>query len=438
MKNQHDIPKAVYHGKWSVPQRNSIMLCGKLLYKPYMGTLYYYGNKESVLELYFEPPLSNESLDGNIDVIHGFDTKKTNFSVFNAKSGRDDGDFKKWVIKSNAVVIGYEPKPVHSLDEELYSHCFVEYPYLRNWAFKDVFNKPTQNGFSWDISKGLDFEVEVEDGVKLAICSCTIPSKTDWSLTVEQTTKLMFVSEKPLSINKFNSLITILSRFLSVATFSLQSPTEVSFKRKNAAYPWLREQLLMPQGRITQPQGVVIKYDGIVEKNPSIIRKWFDNYEQLAPIAKYLVQAVAEQKDEYDAPDFLIIAQALDGYFKRFINKKNGKNVKQYEHQLKELLKRFAKVRVLKKCYFDATKFAHSRNKYSHLIPDNETKNVEKAVEGEELFYLTQKGIVLLTCCILDSLVLSIEDINTCLNGSILESMIDNMPPQYLYPEDMF
>lgn len=437
MKNQHDIPKAVYHGKWSVPQYVTTLLLGKPYSKEYMGTLYYYGDRESVLELYLEPPLINEGLSHDIFVINGVDTYRQKISVFDVVVDKNDTDLRKWVIKSDKILIGYE-EPAKSLNENLYTICLLEYPYLRHWAFKDVFNKPSQNGFSWDINKGLDFEVEVEDGVKLAISSCAIPSKTDWSLTVEQKTKLMFVSDKPLSINKFNSLITILSRFLSVATFSLQSPTAVSFRRKNAKFPRCWERLLTNQGRTTQPQDEVIKFDGIVEKNPSIIRKWFDNYEQMAPIAKYLVQAVAEPKDEYDAPDFLIIAQALDGYFKRFVNNKNGKNVKQYEQQLKELLKQFDKVRVLKKCYFDATKFAHSRNKYSHLIPDNETKNVEKAVKGEELLCVTQKGVVLLTCCILDSLGLSTEDINTCLNGSILEGMIDNMHPQYLYPEDMF
>ena len=54
-----------------------------------------------------------------------------------------------------------------------------------------------------------------------------------------------------------------------------------------------------------------------------------------------------------------------------------------------------------------------TRHKYSHLIPDSDTK-LKKAVDGEELYCLTLKGKILLTCCILDNLGLTIEEINQC------------------------
>ena len=67
---------------------------------------------------------------------------------------------------------------------------------------------------------------------------------------------------------------------------------------------------------------------------------------------------------------------------------------------------------------------AHTRHKYSHLIPDSDnSKNIEKAVSGEELYLLTKKAVALLTCCILDYIGLSIDEINKCLEGSRVKQM---------------
>jgi hypothetical protein len=155
----------------------------------------------------------------------------------------------------------------------------------------------------------------------------------------------------------------------------------------------------------------------------------------MAPITKYLAQAVTEQKGEFDAPDFLIVAQALDGYFKRFVNKKDGKDIRKYDDQITKLLEYFKDVDALRACNLDAKVMAHSRHKYSHLIPNDETKNVEKAVSGEELYYLTRKAIVLLTCCILDNLGLTIDEINICFKDSAVEEIVHDIPFWYIEEE---
>ena len=118
------------------------------------------------------------------------------------------------------------------------------------------------------------------------------------------------------------------------------------------------------------------------------------------------------------------------------MNKKDGKDTKQYEHQIKKLLEHFGGVQLLQKCKLDAKVLSHSRHKYSHLIPDTETKNVEMAVSGEELYYLTRKSIVLLTCCILDFLGLTIEEINECFKNSIIERIVNDIPFWYIENED--
>ena len=418
-----------YHARWYVPEYSSVYQ--KVINKKYMGTLYYYGNKDSVLELYIVPPIISESISDS-NIVFGLDADKRKFSIFNAKSVHAF-DFRKFVFKAEYFVIGYEPEPVKSPHEKLYTRCYVEYPYLRNWAFNNVFQQEEINkSFTWNISNGLNFVAEIEEGIRLRITSSETHKKEEFKFSIEQTTKIYFESDEPQSIYKFTTLIAEFSRFLSIATFSKHSPTAVFLNRKDARYPHLVEQLMFPVKTTEMPQGNVIKFDKIVVRKPGILRRWHECYEQMSPITKYLEQTVTEQKDEFDSPDFLIIAQALDGYFKRFVNKKDGKDTKQYEHQIKKLLEHFKGVEALQTCNLDAKVLAHSRHKYSHLIPDDETKNVEKAVSGEELYYLTKKGIVLLTCCILDNLGLTIDEINSCFENSVIARIVNDIPFWYL------
>ena len=431
MNNKPNTPIA-YHGKWTIPQYNDLFM--RTINKEYMGTLYYYGDRESELELYLEPPVYHESIS-NADIIYGLDAVGRRFSIFNAVLDNRQ-DFRKWVFRAEYFVISEEREPVKSQNEELYALCIVEYPYLRDWAFQDVFQKENiTNSFSWDISKGVNFVSEIEDGIRLRLTSYEQHNNAGYKFSVEQTTKVYFESDKPLSIYKFATLIVEFSQFLSIATFCKQSPSAVWLRRASSKYSFCREQLVFPVRQTYKPRGVVIKFNELVTKRPEILQQWHETYKQMAPITKYLAQAVTEQKDEFDAPDFLIIAQALDGYFKRFVNKKDGKNTKQYEHQIKKLLEHFKGVEMLQACNLDAKVMAHSRHKYSHLIPDDETKNVEKAVSGEELYYLTRKGIVLLTCCILDNLGLTTEEINICFEDSVIEDIVNDIPFWYTEEE---
>ncbi|MDO5496735.1 MAG: hypothetical protein Q4F45_02535 [Alistipes sp.] len=428
MNNKSNTPIA-YHGKWTIPQYNNLFM--KKINKEYMGTLYYYGDRDSELELYLEPPIHNESISSS-DVIFGLDAYGRKFSVFDAKIV-GGGDFRKSVLKAEYFVISREQEPVKSYEEELYTQCYVEYPYLRDWAFRNIFqeDRSITNSFSWDISKGLNFEVEIEEGIKFKIVSSETHQNKGYEFSVEQTTKLYIEANKPQSIYKFATLIVEFSRFLSIATFSKHTPTAVYLKREKSKYPLWFEQLMYSVKSTNKPQGDVLKFNKIVIKKPEILRRWHECYEQMAPITKYLAQAVTEQKNEFDAPDFLIIAQALDGYFKRFVNKKDGKNTKQYEHQIKKLLEHFKGVKALQACNLDAKVLTDSRNKYSHLIPDDDTKSVEKAASGEELYYLTRKAIVLLTCCVLDNLGLTPEEINVCFEDSVIEDIVNDIPPWY-------
>ena len=60
-------------------------------------------------------------------------------------------------------------------------------------------------------------------------------------------------------------------------------------------------------------------------------------------------------------------------------------------------------------------------------MPDEDTKNTERAVSGGALFRLTLKAMALLTCCILNNLKLTTDEINQCLEDSELSRIIDTI-----------
>jgi hypothetical protein len=154
-----------------------------------------------------------------------------------------------------------------------------------------------------------------------------------------------------------------------------------------------------------------------------MLAKWHEVYTELSPIVKLLFNNANE--DIYDSSNFVGLAQGLDGFFKRFVNRLDGKDTRKYEDGIKKLIERLKDVNVVKACKIDARQLRDTRDKYTHYLPECEKPN---ALEGDELLWLTHKCRVLLTCCILDCLGLTNEEINTCCKNSAVENIVDNIP----------
>ena len=179
------------------------------------------------------------------------------------------------------------------------------------------------------------------------------------------------------------------------------------------------------------------------EKLPKMLNAWHENFERIAPISSYLITSL-QKKNSFDVPDFLIIAQALDGYCKRFgkykkksdllkeqvkDNHKKGRDkCSQYESDINTLLAQFTDVKCIQECHIKPLVLTQSRDKYSHLLLD---EHKPFAVEGEDLFWLTEKCKILLTCCILNMLGLTNREINLCCEQSPISQIIDSLPPEF-------
>ena len=229
---------------------------------------------------------------------------------------------------------------------------------------------------------------------------------------------------KPYSIQLFLRQIEEFSQFLSIALYCDQNPTKIEFTNERNETEGV---LLFKKEASVDPQVFsLIKFGILKDKLPAMLKTWHLNFESIAPISSYLINSL-KKKNRFEVPDFLIIAEALDGYYKRFMNKKNGKDIRQYEKQIELLLNQFKEVKAIKECNINPKILKDTRHKYSHLYPDEEKS---LAVEGEDLYLLTEKCKILLTCCILNMLGLTNKEINLCCDQSPISQILYSLPSE--------
>ncbi len=425
MNNQPQI----YHGEWWVPavlDPNILAFCkeprnAKGLERVYSGTLTYYGSEDSTLELHHYPSNFSAHLFHQNDVMWGVDANGHIFTLFNATITRRTGiDFSTTHFVVGLVLIGAH---VHCGDEALFNKCVVQFPYLRNWAFQDMIKGPDINLDSFSTPTPL-LETKLEEGIWWRLQQYQPVERTIHDLTITQTTEFEIETTKSQSIKWFLTQIEAFSQFLSIALFCDQNFTSIKFDND---YPW-NEKILLCKKQVSEIPGLfsLIKFDLLKDKLPSMLKVWYDNFERVAPITSYLIQSL-QKKNRFEVPDFLIIAQSLDGYFKRFENKKDGKDHQKYEDGIKILLEQFEGVDCIQKCNIKPNVLKDSRDFYSHLYPDEEKKS---AVDSEDLYWLTEKCKVLLTCCILNMIGMTNEDINLCCENSPIQDIINSLPPE--------
>lgn len=397
------------------------------------GTLYIQDNYESELEIIFYPQHQGviARAYNRYDVIWGEDICGTKYTLFNCLRTQIR-NFTEYKFSPSFILKG---EHLSTLDVKCYNRCQVKYKHLKNWI------KPNRVHTKYSDDKSKTFitidkninesllEVQIDPNIILSINERISHFDTGCEKKITQDTYLQFNSNSRLSLSNYLELTAEFSQFLSIALFKEQNPIKIEFY--NEENPSNKTELLFKNRPSYDPHFYfLIQAETFKKKLPDIIKNWHKNYYPMSCISRYLIKSFGESVT-FDYPDFLIIAQALDGYFKRFINKKNGKDIRKYKDQIDILINYFKEVDAVKKCKFNSEIIAHSRNKYSHLYNDEEEK-AQKAVDGFELYWLTQKCLILLTCCILHCNGMDIDEINTCCNGNAIQSIIDAMPIEYL------
>ena len=406
--------KQVYHGIWRVPDGVPRFQDSEL-----MGTLTIESDGSSKLEVYIiQRKMPSFRSYREYAVIWGDTADGIKVTLFGASSIRNDNkpEMFSMEFKVNKVFLGAHLK---TGDEELFDFSLIKFQYLRNWAHTSGY-QPYGLLMSTDlrVNNMLILDAQIEKGLQLKIHQHYDIMGGQFEQRAIQTAFITLHASKMISANHFAEVAGKLSQFLSLALFSHQAPYEFIVIQNGASQ---YNKVYQKTGDSTNPYNYsLIPFNELHDKLPTILTRWFDNYDQLSQICHYLLSTMRD--DEFDAPDFLIIAQALDGFHKRFLNKRKGKDLRKYKEQIDAMLEEFRDVRAVTNCHIDSDVLANTRHKYSHLIPDNEDKGNE--VSGHELFRLTQKAKVLLTCCILDLLGLTHKEIDLCFEKSVFKSVI--------------
>lgn len=421
----------IFHGEWWVPavaDRDTRMTFlqpeGMMGHeRKYTGTLTYYGDKNSTLELYHTPSNFHSRHYHQNEVIWGKDANGHIFTLFNVMMNEQRfGDFSCTKFVVAYILIG---EHVLSAFDNCFESCIVQFPYLRNWAFRDNItqsNVGTSVSFKSPIFAEKLLETTTEEGVLWRLWQGQTINRTIHDLTITQTTAFEIEALDAISVRSCMRQIEEFAQFLSIALYCDQNPTEVKFVSKENKRECV---FLFKKYASVDPEVMsLIKFGILKEKLPKMLNTWHENFEKMAPVSSYLIESL-QKKNRFDVPDFLIIAQALDGYHKRFVNKKNGKDIRKYEAQLEILLNQFKDVKAIERCRIKSDVLTDSRNYYSHLFPDEEIKS---AVEGDDLYWLTEKCKILLTCCILNMLGLTNKEINLCCEQSPISQIIDSLP----------
>ncbi len=420
----------IYHGEWWLPAKadpsNSIFMTlpegGE---RKYTGTLTYNGDEESTLVLYHVPSSYHYSHYNYNKVLWGKDSNDNIFTLFNIAMREKRGmDFSCVTYIVGMILIG---EHVLSLSECWTKKCVVYFPYLNNWLINETqcFIKSfySENAFllQSDFNNKILFEFSTQENTSLRLCYNNIVEHDVEGYKVKRMPYFAIEASNPKSIEYYLKIIVELEHFLSIALYCEQNLSAIEFAGSTKQNCRL---LIKSEPSMNPNFSSLIKYVQLKEKLSDMLAIWHENFDKIAPISSYLINSL-HRKHAFDVPDFLIIAQALDGYHKRFVNKINGKDHKKYEDGIKILLEKFEDVDCIQKCHIDPQVLTQSRDKYSHLLLDEDKP---LAVDGSELYWLTEKCKVLLTCCILNLLGLTNEEINLCCEHSPITQIIDSLP----------
>lgn len=405
-----------YHGSWWIPTGDTVTEAN-----PCTGTLTIDENNACRLSIDGVPRMGDNF--SSISVFWGRDRRDQIITLFGAELTRWDApDHEEYLVRY--AIIGQH---ITSLDESFFDECYAEFPYLQNWTEASLITIPKEiDKQSFAINHGgskVYVQGEMDEGIKYKVVDDTWYSTNRLNFLVWKKTQYQLISDKQLSIRAFNDYLREFSQFLSLSLFSKQSPSTIYFKRKDEEETY---QLYFVASPSTKPfDYALISIGELKDRMPLFISNYHTVYDKISTLARYLLTSLNE--NDFDAPDFLIVAHALDGYFKRFLNKTsatNGKDRRKGEDGYKTLVNRFEDIKAVQKCAIDTEVLIESRDFYSHLLPDGEKP---KAAKGNDLIILTQKCKVLLTCCILEQMGMTHKEIGDCIDRSVLQFTVYNV-----------
>lgn len=416
------------------------------------GIATYYPNEKIVLELMgdFENSQSLAELfknDKEETVIYGktSDAKEvTLLQSFRSFQLHSDAEFPIIRYTSMYMIIG---KHIKSLDEKCQYYAIAEIPELSFWcqpnALKTVFlydKKGNSKQISLSFSPIFRNKADIIDSTKInentifKIRQRIFYNGDNMNPEIGQYSCLEICKKNKTTINEILFNLFMYEQFLSLATLSIVKCSKITlydrkifqqientkfYREIYVIHPFIERKNL--QDVTSKFHKFLFYYSTIKNDYPIIIQKWFNESAELAPIRSHLIKSL-EKKRVYSSIDFLIIIQAIEGFYRRFRNRKyrkannlQGKASGDLYSILEDLIDEFSDIDWLKKYKIDIDAVVDSRRYFSHFMPKQPSL---KPLDGLELLEQTKKIRILLLCCVLSHIGFENKQINSILNQS--------------------
>lgn len=398
------------------------------------GILYFEANKEIRLELIggFKSKIEEVLETKSFEIIFGISHKNEKISLIICNG------FGSWNLSSEYPTTIYnchyfiKGKHLSSINELLFDRIKVDLSSLYEWypsgriSYQIKFSKDDkiiETNCKISDSDYWEKIVNIDDKLVLKIFGAATftssPDQRDFNFsqntfieldTINSKESFVYLLDKVGLFKQFLSLASLSNVSFLKITFFDNDDYQVSAKGNKSFHPV--SLYFVEKSNNTNPKQhqFLFTHREITEAFPKIIINWFGSNKNLAPIRNHLIESIKPKKI-FTSLDFLIIIQSLEGYHRRFIDKRNKKKEPFLKTRINELFELFNDIQKIQQNPIDLNKLVKSRNYYSHFFEKD-----EDVLDGIELFELTEKLRNLLICCVLHLMGFEMELINRILN----------------------
>ncbi|MDM1404886.1 hypothetical protein HX039_12305 [Myroides marinus] len=404
----------VIEGYWWLPDTPEHQLAGELfldsegVYKlKVFGDIY---NKLLTIEDFLTDTSKVPS------VIHGKDYNGKKWTLFVYSKGKTSLNFS-----SSFPLVHFNIKHclkeilVNSKEDKVFREIVVDIDSFTSW----INSYPLQLTISCDAETIKGYQLlyansesnkvyKIDENYEMFISKwVTYPNIHDIEVSIIQKYIFSFKSLNDVSYSELLSKVYHFQSFFNMATFRINRILKLSLFQDCYGVPnnEFKEgiELFITQNidddtefkKQIETKSFLFQLSTVQEVFSQMLMKWFSFDKKMIPILRHLMDSIPKKK-LFKSTDFLIIAQALEGYHHRFVDR--GK--KTLEQRYKELIELFNnEVDVVKEINSKAA--ADTRNYFSHFyIP----KDSHEVLTGSKLFLLTNQLRYLLICCLLHEL----------------------------------
>lgn len=438
-----------YRGYWSLPSNKDVVVFGILTYKPFHKiTFEAYGNFDND---FFTKGLKNE------DIILGLTSESKKITLLGCYMTKSSGvhliQGEPSGVAPNTYTIHYvfEGEHIENTDDFKFNKVVSTIHNLDEWvgvsgftqSLDDLDFKEFEIKTRYKLPEPIKFDISdnLEGQFNFTAKPPTV-SRYQKEVVIKQNVEFILSSNTEIDFRDFLARLFEFQNLLVLALYSNTHTTSVSFYGDNFTKQFPNEKPHRKRINLYFNSGdgisdrepkldleMLFSYQAIKLKFPAIIKEWYTKYDILRPAFNLLFEQFYSD-GTFTENSFLNLAQAAETFHARVNNhtkmpKKEYEQMKRdimevapnkyhawlneqfsfgnnlnLEQRLREIVARYSN-NAIDKIIGDKEKFVKqvkwSRNYYTHYSESGK----KNALEGSDLFYLSEKLKILLVCAFL-------------------------------------